>query len=193
MARPAYRGGEPTARERMREAFWVLLESQGYGHITVKTVASEARVNPNTFYYHYGTMEDLARDALDAEKLGEIPAAIRDSARSGSASLEDALSLVTVGGRWSRIRLFVTSESPVLRRLFYEAFEDFWLSLLGVDKRDLAAEDALDLAFMLNGAMGVIALQGDDYDMAYVRSLPERPLGRGIIETVERLAERYRA
>ena len=193
MARPAYRGDQPTARERLREAFWVLLEKEGYGRITVKELASQAGVNPNTFYYHYTAMEDLARDALDAEKLHEIPEAIRDSARPGNVSLEDALSLVAVGDRWRRIRLFSSSDSSVLRRLFYEAFEDFWLSLLGVSRQDLSDEDALDLAFMLNGAMGVIALQGDDYDMGYVRSLPERPLGRGLNETVERLAERYRA
>ncbi len=191
MARPAYRGAEPTARERMREAFWALLEREGYGRITVKALASQAGVNPNTFYYHYGSMEDIARDALDAEKLSEIPEAIRDSANPGSLPLADALSYVAVGGRWRRIRLFVASDSPVLRRLFYEAFEGFWLSLLDVGKDDLSDEDALDLAFMLNGAMGVIALQGDDYDMGYLRSLADRPLGRGLIETLARLAARH--
>ncbi|NHM16614.1 TetR family transcriptional regulator [Eggerthellaceae bacterium zg-887] len=192
MARPAYRGDTPTAKERLREAFWGLLSHEEYGRITIKALAAQAGVNPNTFYYHYANMEDLARDALDAEKLHEIPEAIRNSARPGSASLESALSLAAVDNRWRRIRLFVASDSPVLRRLFYETFEGLWLSLLGVDKDDLTDEDALDLVFMLNGAMGVIALQGDDYDIGYVRSLPERPLGRGLIETVERLAERYR-
>ncbi|NGM17423.1 TetR family transcriptional regulator [Eggerthellaceae bacterium zg-893] len=192
MARPAYRGDTPTAKERLREAFWGLLSHEEYGRITIKALAAQADVNPNTFYYHYANMEDLARDALDAEKLHETPEAIRNSARPGSASLESALSLVAVDGRWRRIRLFVASDSPVLRRLFYETFEGLWLSLLGVDKNDLTDEDALDLVFMLNGAMGVIALQGDDYDIGYVRSLPERPLGRGLIETVEQLAERYR-
>lgn len=188
MARPAYRGGEPTARERLRGAFWELLSREGYGRITVKALASQAGVNPNTFYYHYGSMEDLARDALDAEKLSEIPEAIRDSSTPGGLPLAEALSYVAVGGRWRRIRQFVASDSPVLRRLFYEALEDFWLSLLGVGREDLSDGDALDLAFMLNGAMGVIALQGDDYDMGYLRSLADRPLGRGLIETLARLA-----
>ncbi len=192
MARPAYRGDQPTARERLREAFWELLEREGYGRITVKAVAAAAGVNPNTFYYHYSSMEDLAKDALDAEKLSEIPEAIRDSARPGSVPLQDALSYVAVGGRWRRIRLFVSSDSVVLRGLFYETFEGFWLSLMGVSRQDLSEEDALDLTFMLNGAMGVIALQGDDYDMSYVRSLPDRPLGRGLIETIERLIAKYR-
>ena len=192
MARPAYRGDEPTARGRMREAFWELLERGGFGHIIVKTLASQAGVNPNTFYYHYSSMEDLARDALDAEKLHEIPEAIRDSAKPGGTPLQEALAYVAVGHRWRRIRLFLTSDSPGLRRLFYDAFESLWLSLIGVDKDDLSIEDALDLAFMLNGAMGVIAMQGDDYDMGYLRTLSERPLGRGLIETVERLAEKYR-
>lgn len=193
MARPIYRGNQPTARERMREGFWDLLACEGYSHISVKAVSHAASVNPNTFYYHYASMEDLARDALDAEKLHEIPEAIRDSARPNGISLESALSLVAVGSRWNRIRLFVASDSPVLRRLFYEAFEGFWLTLLDVEKDNLAEEDALDLAFMLNGAIGVIALQGNDYDMSYVRSMPERPLGRGLIETVERLVKKYRA
>ncbi len=190
MARPAYRDDQPTARERMREAFWELLEHEGYGRITVKALASQANVNPNTFYYHYASMEDLARDALDAEKLSEIPEAIRDSA-SGGVPLPEALAYVAVGGRWGRVRMFVASDSAALRAMFYETLEGFWLQVLGIEKEGLAPEDALDLAFMVNGAMGVIALQGDEYDPSFLRSLPERELGRGIMRALGRMVERY--
>lgn len=191
MARPAYRGSEPTARERMREAFWELLEREGYGRITVKALASHANVNPNTFYYHYASMEDLARDALDAEKLSEIPEAIRDSASGGGVPLPDALEYVVVGGRWARVRMFVASDSAALRAMFYETLEGFWLQVLGIEKEGLAHEDVLDLAFMVNGAMGVIALQGDEYDPSFLRSLPDRELGRGIMRALGQMVERY--
>ncbi len=192
MARPAYRGDRLTARERLREGFWDLLASEGYNRITVKAISHAASVNPNTFYYHYANMEELAKDALDAEKLSEIPSAIRDNLGAGDQPpLGEALAYLAVGERWKRIRLFVSSESPVLHRLFYDTFEEFWLGLIGVRKGDLSKEDAYDLSFVLHGAMSVIALQSEDYDMSYITSLPGRPLGRGVLAAIEQLVEKY--
>lgn len=192
MARPAYREDQPTAKERLRDAFWDLLAREGFDRITVKALAAQASVNSNTFYYHYANMEELAKDALDAEKLFEIPSAIRNSLGSSEQlPLGEALAYVAVGNRWKRIRLFVSSESPVLHRLFYDTFEEFWLSLINVRKEDLSQEEAYDLAFLLHGAMSVIALQSEDYDMSYVATFQDRPLGKGAMGTIEHLVEKY--
>lgn len=193
MARPAYRDGQLTAKERLRKGFWDLLAQGSYGHITVKAVSHAAGVNPNSFYYHYANMEELAKDALDAEKLFEIPSAIRNNLSSSEQlPLGEALAYVAVGDRWKKIRLFVTSDSPVLHRLFYDVFEEFWLSLINVRKEDLSKEDAYDLAFLLHGATSVIALQSEDYDMSYVATFQDRPLGKGAMDTIGHLVEKYR-
>ncbi|NEG70436.1 TetR/AcrR family transcriptional regulator [Bifidobacterium choloepi] len=55
---------QPTGRERLREAFWTLLDGRNYESFTVRDVCRVAGVNKNTFYYHYGSLDELAADAI---------------------------------------------------------------------------------------------------------------------------------
>ena len=48
----------------MRNAFWALLEDREYRKITVTDIVHEAQVNRNSFYYHYGSLSELADDAI---------------------------------------------------------------------------------------------------------------------------------
>ena len=193
MARPAYTGFQPTARERLKEAFWELLSKNKYSQITIKKLTSLAMVNPNTFYYHYATMDDLALDALNDEKLYEIPIAFRENilSPSNSISFNRALEYIVIGERWKRIRLFVASDSTVLHKHFYDTLEKFWLSLIGVQKEDLSELDYLDFRFILHGAISVIGMQAEEFNLEYIKTLPERPLGQGIIKALENLMLKY--
>lgn len=122
MARPVYRDSQPTAKARLKEAFWKLLAETNYSHITVKRLTTLAQVNPNMFYYHYDSMDALALDALNEEKLYEIPSIIRSKILSeDQISLSEALEYIVLGDRWKRIRLFVTSDSAILHQLFYDS------------------------------------------------------------------------
>lgn len=53
------------APERLRAAFWRLLEKRPLASITVRDLVREAGVNKNAFYYHYANLDDLARDAVE--------------------------------------------------------------------------------------------------------------------------------
>lgn len=142
MARPKYLNDEPTAKSKLKAAFWELLSEMNYSHITVKKLTSRAQLNPNTFYYHYDTMDTLAMDAFNDEKLYEIPIIIRDElVRGESFSFDDALEYTMIEDRWKKLRLFVTSDSAVLQQHLYYALESFWLSLIGIDKKDLSKAD----------------------------------------------------
>ena len=194
MARPSYDKDQPTAKSRLKEAFWQLLAENRYSQITVKKLANSAQVNPNTFYYHYDSMDDLAYDALNDEKLYEIPSIIRTGILSETQlSLSEALEYIVIGERWKRIRLFITSDSTVLRQLFYDTMEQFWLSIIGVHKENLSEADALDLTFILHGAVSIIQRQTDQYSLDFIKSLPDRPLGQGIMQTLENLIIKYQA
>lgn len=193
MARPKYLNEASTARSKLKAAFWELLSEMDYNHITVKKLTSRARVNPNTFYYHYDTMDSLARDAFNDEKLYEIPTIIHEELVQGEAfSFSDALEYVFVEERWKRLRLFVTSDSALLHQLLYDAMESFWLSLIGAEKDALSKADYLDLTFILNGALSIIKLQSERFDIDFIRTLPERALGQGIMQTLERLMANYK-
>lgn len=194
MARPAYQQNEATAREKLRTAFWELLAETSYRRITVKRLTERAKLNPNTFYYHYDTMDALALDALNEEKLSEIPYAIRSHLlQDRGRSFGDALKYIAVGDRWKKLRLFINSDSVTLQQHFYHMLEQFWLSLIGAEKDQLSADDALDLTFILHGAMSIIRLQAEEYRFDFIEALPERPLGIGIMQTLENLIEKYQS
>lgn len=192
MARPSYRENQLTAKERLKEAFWLLLSEHRYSQITVKKLSQAAQVNPNTFYYHYDSMDDLALEALNDEKLYEIPSIIHEKFLStDQTALREALGYVVIGDRWKRIRLFVNSDSMILRQHLYDMMEQFWLSMIGIQKEALSGEDILDLSFVLHGAMAIIEQQKEQYSFDFINALPDRPLGQGILQTLETLVIKY--
>ena len=194
MARPAYDNSQLTAKARLKESFWKLLSETNYSHITVKKLSALAQVNPNTFYYHYNTMDDLALDALNDEKLYEIPSIIRTKILSDNQiSLGEALEYIVINERWKRIRLFIISDSTILQQHFYNTMEQFWLSLIGVPKENLSEADYLDFTFILHGAISIIKMQTEHYNLDFLKSLPDRALGQGIIQTLENLIIKYHA
>lgn len=192
MARPAYKKDQITAKEQLKKSFWKLLSENKYSRITVKMLSSEAGVNPNTFYYHYDTMDSLALDALNDEKLSEIPTAIRSTILKDShLSFDSALEYIALNDRWGKIRLFINSDSAELRKYFYDTMEMFWLSLIGVAKSELSQSDYLDLTFILHGAISIINLQTEQYNLDFLKSILERPLGQGIMQTLAHLMLKY--
>ena len=194
MARPAYNDAQPTAKTRLKEAFWKLLSENGYSHITVKKLSAVAQVNPNTFYYHYTSMDDLALDALNDEKLSEIPSMIRTKIlQNTQVSFGEALEYIAIDERWKKLRLFISSDSTVLHQLFYDTMERFWLSLIGIDRENMTEADYLDLTFILHGAIAIITRQTEQYDLTFIKSMPDRALGQGIIQTLENLIIKHQA
>ena len=194
MARPAYDNSQLTAKARLKESFWKLLSETNYSHITVKKISALAQVNPNTFYYHYNTMDDLALDALNDEKLYEIPSIIRTKILSDNQiSLGEALEYIVINERWKRIRLFIISDSTILQQHFYNTMEQFWLSLIGVPKENLSEADYLDFTIILHGAISIIKMQSEHYNLDFLKTLPDRALGQGIIQTLENLIIKYHA
>lgn len=192
MARPAYDNSQLTAKARLKESFWKLLSETNYSHITVKKLSALAEVNPNTFYYHYNTMDDLALDALNDEKLYEIPSIIRTKILSDNQiSLGEALEYIVINERWKRIRLFIISDSTILQQHFYNTMEQFWLSLIGVPKENLSKADYLDFTFILHGSISIIKMQTEHYNLDFLKALPNRALGQGIIRTLENLIIKY--
>lgn len=64
MARPRKDSDDPSAKERMMQAFWEVLEEKPYAQMTVSDIARAANVRRNTFYYHYANIGELAEQAI---------------------------------------------------------------------------------------------------------------------------------
>lgn len=65
MARPSYGIGDERARDRIVSSFWHELQGKAYPDLRVVGLVREAGVNKNTFYYHFGCMEDVARVGVE--------------------------------------------------------------------------------------------------------------------------------
>ena len=92
MARPRYATGDPTARDRLIEAFWSLLGDRPYTKLSVVDVVRTARVNKNTFYYHYADLEELAHDAVEQTLDPEAMLAILTALSHPNAGLAPQVS-----------------------------------------------------------------------------------------------------
>lgn len=64
------------ARERLENAFWMLLGERPFAKITVTDVVREAQVNRNSFYYHFSGLPELADSAImhEVERIPLPPA-----------------------------------------------------------------------------------------------------------------------
>ena len=76
MARPKRIEGEPTARQRMEDAFWGMLADMPYHKMTSREVCKRSGVSHNSFYYHFENLDDMARQMLNGLFVPELPLAL---------------------------------------------------------------------------------------------------------------------
>lgn len=157
MSRPRYADGEPTARERMVKAFWALLEDGPFNFITVSHIVKAARVNRNSFYYHFSDIDDLAAKAID-ELM--VPDAVHE-VLAGLGAIEG--SALVAGGpaetlRLDRLGLIAgDNASPALRGMLHRAIADAYAAALDISLDSLGASDRAFLEFMFGGIEAVLA------------------------------------
>ncbi len=154
MGRPRKDAGTPAAQERMREAFWSILERKPFARMTVKDVVDEAKVNRNTFYYHFDCIEDFAQ-ACVRETLPE------DIARGFIGGRRDPSFIKTFFGNsdetFRRLRLACSDQgSGVLGAYVREEIRSFWLEEFGIDEERLDPSDLIMTAFIAGGIVTVL-------------------------------------
>lgn len=183
MARPRRDHSGPSATERIFEAFWDMLSEMSYSEIGVVALSKRARVSPNTLYYHFDGLEDIAFKALDAT-LDE--AAVQSVLAGGALahSLKEALD----DGRLSRILTVARSGSTELKEMLTDRLQTIWIKGAGIEPDDLGIEQRSELAFIFAGVTTLMA-QADDEEhwRKMIPTFFARPLGQGIIETMRGL------
>ena len=65
MSRPKSNAPGPTAKMRIEDAFWALLEEMPYEDISIKRLSSQANVNHKTIYYYYNNIDDIAKELFE--------------------------------------------------------------------------------------------------------------------------------
>lgn len=99
-----------------------MLAAGPYEKITVRALAKKANVSPNTLYYHFSCVEDVARSALDEVVDEDLARAILQmNAGAGQEALRPLLS--RDAERFARVRLFASCGSGKLSPMLVQKLE----------------------------------------------------------------------
>ncbi len=189
---PRPRKDDPTsaAPAKIEAAFWKLLEEVGYTEITVRRVSQTSGTNRNSFYYHYDSLEDLARKAFLNNASGAHPfissliAGLQDGdtqpRRPDNETIEHA----------RRVMLCARSESPFLRRMASELLRDAWFDELGIDAALLSKDDRAQVEFIFAGLIAVLgSAEAAESPLVVVRLSSSR-MGKASIAALREMADR---
>lgn len=173
MGRPRKDQTGVSARDRLAQAFWELLEEQSFSDITIGQLSRRAGVNHNTFYYHFNNTEDMARtlfmENLEPQLLLSItPFEPHVKEKPGYSFHElvagDAPDELIE--RFHKMRVFARDQSPFMQRLLKEQMLETWLSMSGRAHESLTRQECLSLIFVLGG-ITALASQLQTGDMRY--------------------------
>jgi AcrR family transcriptional regulator len=161
MARPKYERDEQTARDRIVEAFWRMVEDGPYDKVSVRGLVRESGVNKNTFYYHFEGIDDLARqatrDALEPELLLEMLSMMQGGA------MPARIQSPGFAKRLERVRAIARAKgTPELQDKLKQAIADVWSTALGFVPADLGESQRIALEFALGGIISVLAHANED-------------------------------
>ncbi len=183
----------PSARERLEVAFWELLAQRSFGELTVAALCRRARVNHNTFYYHFANLEELARHAFAQNMLPSLPRTILPLlARGATDALGEAASDAQVGAHFTRAMLFATSESTLLVGILRGAVMGLWLETVGLDRDRLTEAEHDQLQFIFGGLVSLLGATRGQATPVRIAAVLESPLGRGLFDTLAAMAARDR-
>ncbi len=190
MARPKRIEGEPTARQRMEDAFWGMLADMPYHKMTSREVCKRSGVSHNSFYYHFENLDDMARQMLNGLFVPELPLALLslvDGSGETAARLEGIPDLQQ---RLSRMRLLVSNGSPGIVGLVRDEVLSAWLRAIGASEDALSAEDRIDLTFVIGGIMALLGSDAVPSESRAIATFAEREVGRGVIRKMAAIARR---
>ena len=159
MARPKYTEGDVQALDKLEQAFWEALEQTPYAKMSVRGIVAAAGLNKNTFYYHFGTLDDLARYCVNRSlpsELGKI--VFLQGSTAGTRAFEQALASQTVKRKFARVRLMLSPNAQALQGIVSDELVSIWKSILSEPSAGASEQRDLLLKFAAGGL--VKALHG---------------------------------
>ena len=189
MARPRRINGEPTAYERIREAFWQELAEKDYAKITVTSLAKRAGVNHNLLYYYFDNIDEMAVRFFSENIEGDFSAQFLIRAL---LSGEDVSAFVDESARkrMLRVRLYARGDSAYLTGIFQNAVLTTWLDGSDLTWKDLSFEEQFDLRFVIGGLTTILGLTEFSDTPDKLLGFTEREIGRAARTTLNRIRGR---
>lgn len=190
MARPRKDAHEKPAKQRLEDVFWEMLAEGPFSGMTIKAISARAGVNHNTFYYHFGSLEDMAEKLFEKNMLRSMIVAIAQRLRSADPVSEVMELNAEELDRLHKVQLFARSDSPFLTGLLNDSIRSVWLEILGVDEKTLSADELVDIDFAVGGEMALMRQEDSPLDGKTLARFAARPLGQGVFAMLSELEER---
>lgn len=193
MARPKYNKNETPAKDRLDNAFWSLLKENKYQNITIKALASEAKINHNTFYYYYESIDDMAQKVFNDNLANDLTEQLLDRLSSYNVCDVISINFEMFTEKGAKSRLYARGESAYLLNIFKDSICNAWLTGIHVSKVNLSYSEQIDLEFIFCGLVSILGKSFQANKVTEIISIFERDLGQGIISTLNHLKEKYAA
>lgn len=192
MARPRKDQAGPDARTRIIDAFWGMLADGPYERITVRGLASRARVNHNTIYRHFDSIDHVAKTAI--EEVYSIEAAMQVIALFAHPELLDTelLSAQGLDKRFNKVLLAMRSDSPMLVSTIRESIKTCWMQIVGFSWDELPEGKKLELSFILGGVTSMLGTFQNVDDILSVKALVSSRIGNAARQTLAELSAEMR-
>ena len=133
MSRPKYKTGEKDARGKIADAFWELISERPYTEISVLDIVRKAKLNKNTFYYHYNGIDEMSKDiveqSLDPAAFKRMLSSVGSNSNGSEYVADDQLNK-----SFERFGLIAgDNSSPALKTLLRDAISEAWGEMFGID------------------------------------------------------------
>lgn len=160
MARPRKEDTGVDARQRIQDAFWLLLEEYQLREITIGTITAQANCNRGTFYYHYRDLDNLIQRIIENEILGK------------NALAENLFRVITGANFGEYLEAYAQSVhriSLLLNRGGMDmviakvcpAVKTMWQAVLCPDGECLSREAEAIIEFNVGGILTLLVLNGE--------------------------------
>lgn len=167
MARPRKDEAGPSAKDRLEEAFWLLLEEVPYKDITVRALTERARVNHNTFYYHFENIDEMALSLTSKNVPHEFVEMVSSLIKGQDIATKfgDFANNADLELRFKRLQLLLRHGDAQLIELWKRRIVPQYLSILGVDINALSAADRARMTFMMGGVIALISSKEAGFEL----------------------------
>ncbi len=188
MARPK-QGEGITAQQRLEKAFWELLEEAPYTSITIAGISQRAKVNHNTFYYYYDSLDDMVEHLLSENLIPKLPAQIIQNLAADTFIPNEYIDNEDVRFRFKRICLLSGANStPWIVDRVKQNIMDIWLASANLTRSMLTHDEEIALCFIFGGMLSIIGEYGQAGDLSAFRSIANGPIGAGLTTVIRQIA-----
>ena len=189
MARPAYRGDDKTAYEKLVEAFWQSLEEGTFSRLTVSGICKRTGLNRNSFYYHFEDMDDLARSVVASALEKDLPALMIAQSGKDATGIAETLDSSRYAQKFERVCLVAGSNStPALQSMLKVALSEIWCHTLDIDLEKLTKEDRVVFEFCLGGVLSLLAFRHDTGINITMGEMLKTDFAQGMLSSMARLS-----